>query len=315
MKKRESKRAKNIWRVIILGLIIIAIFTAITAVITDRIMSSRIITAMKAELEANVLYEKIDDAEIAYRRLGNGEESLLLIHGFMGSSYDFHLIMPALAEHYTVYAVDQIGFGLSDKSPDLDFSKTNSAVLIGKLMDQLGVVRYHLLGHSMGGEVAMHIALNRPESVDRLILLNSAGLGDLQNGRRTRLPAWMIDNILQNYLLQRLVFLRTVYDNSFADANNFARFYYFNKQIPATALNRIIEDNDSGILGERIAEIENPALLIWGRQDRIIPLDQGRELARLLPDSRLVIFEECGHLPYLEKPEEMASEIIRFLGE
>lgn len=305
----------KILKVIFLCIAVLLLFSAVAAVAIDKVMTRNILRDKAAEIEGSIRYATINDARIAYRKLGNGDETLLLIHGFMGSSYDFNKIMPRLAEAYTVYAIDQIGFGLSDKSLELDYSKANSAVLAGALMQELGVEKYHLLGHSMGGEVAMRLTLDSPDRINKLILLDSAGADDLQNGRNSRLPGWLVDHVLQNYVLQRLVFLRTVQDWKIAGAENFAGFFYLNKQIPAATLNKIIMDNDSGEIAGKIGEIRQPALIVWGRQDKIIPLDQGRAIDQALPDSKMVILEDCGHLPYLEKPAELTAAILDFLAE
>ena len=178
-KKRKPRKILFIVAALLLSLLI-------AFVVIDLVMARRVLTSLSDELEADVLVAEIDDAKLHYRKMGDGDEVLLLIHGFMGSSYDFYQIMPLLAEHFTVYAVDQIGFGLSDKSVNLDYSKKNSARLIEGLMNHLDIDRYHVLGHSMGGEVTMHLALEDPEAVQKLVLLNSAGLADPQRGGNGR---------------------------------------------------------------------------------------------------------------------------------
>ena len=312
-KKPVQVKRKRKVKLIICCLAALLLLIALVFALMDRVMTVRVQSTLSDELEADVQVIEVDGARLHYRHMGDNEEVLLLIHGFMGSSYDFHQIMPVLAEHFTVYAVDQIGFGLSDKSTDLDYRKANSASLIASMMENLNVEHYHILGHSMGGEVAMHIALNRPDNVSRLILLNSAGLTDPQQGRNTKLPAFLIEYVFKNYTLQRLVFNRTVYDQNVASRDNFNRFFYFNKQIPARTLVKITQDNDSGSLADQISDINQPSLVIWGRQDNIIPLEQGMSLYSQLRNSEIVILENCGHLPYLEKPHELSGHIRSFL--
>ncbi len=311
--KSEQVKRKRTIRVILISFAALLLLLVLSFVLIDQVMKGRVLSALSDELEAGVQVVEVDGAELHYRQMGGGAEVLLLIHGFMGSSYDFHQIMPLLAEQYTVYAVDQIGFGLSDKSTDLDFGKENSARLIAGMMDHLGIEQYHVLGHSMGGEVAMHIALNRPDAVQQLILLNSAGLADPQQGRRSRIPAFFIEHVFKNYTLQRIVFNRTVYDSAIASRDHFDRFYFFNKQIPARTLVKITQDNDSGMLAEQISDISQPTLVIWGRQDEIIPLEQGIRLNSKLQNSQMVVLENCGHLPYLEMPQELFLHVIMFL--
>lgn len=289
------------------------VFLILVLVVLDAFMSRHIIRERSDFLEADVETRTIDGANLSFRRYGETGEVLLLIHGFMGSSWDFHEIMPQLSQHFQIVAVDQIGFGLSDKSEELDFSKAGSARFIELLMQDLGYQRYHIAGHSMGGEVAMHITLNAPEKVSSLILISSAGMSDLQQGHAPQLPVWLIDSVFKNYALQRIVFWQTVAESQSASLDAFNDFYFFNSQIPAASLARMTAVNDSGSIASRIAQIEHETLIVWGRQDKIIPLEQGMELNKRLTGSRLLIFEHCGHLPYLEQPDQLGQAIINFL--
>ncbi len=133
------------------------------------------------------------------------------------------------------------------------------AGLCAALMAELGFDRYIVLGHSMGGEVSLHLALAHPERVEKLVLLNSAGWQDLQQGHRMMLPGWFIEVVFKNYLAQRLFFPLTVYDRQIATTENFNRFFFFNDQIPAATLVKLTRDNDSGRLAGRFGEIRQPA--------------------------------------------------------
>lgn len=316
MNKSEKPARVNKRRiacVILIGFMALFLLLLISLSVLDQAMKRRVISELSDELEAGVAVIEVDGAQLHYRQMGDGAEVLLLIHGFMGSSFDFQQIMPSLAEHFTVYAVDQIGYGLSEKSTAFDFSKANSARLIAGMMERLGIEQYHILGHSMGGEVAMHIALNQPDNVRQLILLDSGGLTDPQQGMTLQIPAFFVEHVLKNYTLQRLVFNRTVHEKASASRDNFDRFYFFNRQIPARTLVKITQDNDSGSLSDQIRDIKQPTLVIWGRQDRIIPLEQGLRLNSKLQDSQIVVLENCGHLAYLEKPQELTRHVLSFL--
>ncbi|MDD4745314.1 MAG: alpha/beta hydrolase [Eubacteriales bacterium] len=307
-----KRRFKRWWLrgaaiVLVLGLLVFAITDWIAAPAVDR--------SLREELTAGVSFREIEGAQLAFRQAGDSGDPLLLIHGFLGSSYDFNLLMPELARDRQVIAVDQIGFGLSDKDPDLTYSKAQMARLCIALMADLGHDRYDVLGHSMGGEVGLQMAVLAPEQVRRLVLLNSAGLEDLQRGMRGTLPAWFLDGVFKNYLIQRLGFPFSVYNRDAATTDVFNHFFFFNNQIPASTLNRLVEDNDSGALAPVLDQVRQPALLVWGAQDRVIPLAQGEELDRILPASRLVVLEDCGHLTFLEKPEETLAAVRGFLDE
>ncbi len=308
----RKHRFKRWW---LAGAVVILVLGLLVFAVTDWIAAPAVDRSLREELTAGVAYREIEGAQLAFRQAGDFGDPLLLIHGFLGSSYDFNQLMPELARDRQVIAVDQIGFGLSDKNPDLTYSKAQMAHLCIALMADLGHDRYDVLGHSMGGEVGLQMAVLAPEQVRRLVLLNSAGLEDLQRGMRGTLPAWFLDGVFKNYLIQRLGFPFSVHDRAAASTDAFNRFFFFNNQIPASTLNRLVEDNDSGALAPVLDQVRQPALLVWGAQDRVIPLAQGEELDRILPDSRLVVLEDCGHLTFLEKPEETLAAVRGFLDE
>lgn len=313
-KTRQSEKGKGKKRILRSAIILLALFIslAIALQILDRIMTRSVAKRLAPTLEASVQAKDLDGTTLRYRTMGEGEEVLLLVHGFLGSSYDFRLVMPELAQRYTVYAVDQIGFGLSDKSTQLDYRRQNSAALLASLMQALDIESYHVLGHSMGGQVALHLALAEPQAVESLILVSSAGLEEASG--RPNLPTFLIDAVFQNYGLQRLAFYRMVDDPAVASRENFDRFFYFNRQIPAETLRRMSEDAaDSSGLAARLEEVDQSVLLIWGREDRIIPWQQGERLDQKLPQSQLVVLENCGHLPFLEKPQALSEHALQFL--
>jgi pimeloyl-ACP methyl ester carboxylesterase len=277
-------------------------------------------------------YVTVDGSAIFFRKMGPSQEvapaqdpkrlsgesnqqkqPLLLIHGLFGSSQDFEFIQPTLARYRTVIAVDLIGFGLSDKALDHDYSKKTMADRIAGLMAQLGYPRYDVLGHSMGGEVALHLALEQPDQVSRLILLDSAGTSAV--GQRTTLPPLLIDLIFKNYYVQQRVFMSCLYDSKPYMPKAFEKLYFFGNQIPGKTLARFIADDDSGSIANKLGDVKQPTRIIWGEQDQIIPLSQGYRLQAAIPGSQLQVLAQCGHLPYLEKPAELISLIEAFLAE
>ncbi len=274
----------------------------------------RQLAGLETELTKDVHYCQLDGTRLAYRHWGEHGPALLMIHGMFGSSYDFINLAARLGRSYQVFALDLIGFGLSAKSPELDFSKKNMAGLAAAFMARQGFSSYFVLGHSMGGEVALHMALAWPDQITDLILISSAGWQDMQKGFKHRPPAWLIDQVGQNFLVQQLVLRRVVHDKKLAARAVLLPFYFFNKQIPAASLQKLLLDNDSGQIKKELARIRQKTLLIWGAKDRIIPLAQGRQLAAHLAGSELIVLEECGHLPYLEMPDRTCQLLEKHLA-
>lgn len=323
----QSARKRHFWRNLVIATAGVAVCAAALGLI-DRSQAARINRLYQDQLTADVKTLSVDGILISYREMGvaSPEEQsdadpagrpppLLLIHGFMGSSYDYHAVMPGLAENRPVIAVDLPGFGLSDKSPDLDYSKRRMADLLLRFMSILEHDRFDIMGHSMGGEIALHMTLAEPQHMSRLVLLSSGGSADIQRGFTGTAPEWLLDSIFKNYLVQRLYFPLAVGQIRYASAAWFDPFFFFNRQIPAATINQMTRDNDSGQIAGRLSEISQPTLLVWGDKDRVIPLKQGQIMNEQIPDSRLVIYENCGHLVALERPDELIDAVTDFFSE
>jgi pimeloyl-ACP methyl ester carboxylesterase len=315
----KPRRNKCLWVIrIVLVFVLVLFLSALAALfIIDRVVTPQIYETYGSELTSNIRYFTLPDEEtrIAFRQSGSGEDVIVLVHGFLGSSNDFSGIITNLSEQHTVIAVDLIGFGLSDKDLDLDYSKKNMAEMVRKLVLSQDIDHYTVLGHSMGGEIALHLAHAYPNEVMQAILLNSAGMVDIQQGLSPSFPPFLVDSVFKNYGLQYLFFRKIMVNRSLASLDTFNRFYYFNNQIPGKTLVRMVEDNDSGQLAGKLNEVSQPVLLIWGRQDHVIPVEQGYELDQVLPDSRLVILDDCGHLTFLENPDAVLKAVQDFLNE
>ena len=321
LKPERLRHPLRIWVILAAGIFLLAaLFAGV-----DYTQNKRVIMQYQALLTADVQNLTVDGIRLSYRAMGQSPdeqqlpalsaEPILLIHGFLGSSYDFSRVMPELAKDRPVIAVDLAGFGLSDKSPDLDYSKQHMAELMLRFMDQLGYRQYAIMGHSMGGEIALRMTLAEPGRITRLILVSSGGSADIQRGFRSAVPEWLLEHMFKNYLVQRLYFPLAVGSLCAASTAIFDPFFYFNKQIPAATLNQMTLSNDSGQIAGRLGEILQPSLLVWGREDRVIPLSQGRLFKERIPDSRLVVFDHCGHLVALERPAELLAEVQAFLAE
>ena len=314
---------------VLLGVLILVIVLVGILILADRLQRQRVIREQAALAEGGHFLD-VAGVTVHYRESGPGSDGsvadpaapLVLIHGLLGSSQDFEFIQQVLAQKRPVIAVDLIGFGLSDKSTALNFSKRAMADTIAGLMEQLGYTRYAILGHSMGGEVALHLALAYPDRVARIVLLDSAGLAQTAPGhsdgptagtRPTQVPSCLIDLVFQNYYVERQVFRTCLADPKPYLPLAFDKLYYFVAQIPPETLAHFIADSDSGSIADRLGTISQSTWIIWGEQDRIIPLTQGRLLQAAIPGSTLQVIPECGHLPYLEKPDELVALIDYFL--
>ena len=252
---------------------------------------------------------------------------IVLVHGMAGSSATWRYVMPALAERFTVVAPDLVGHGESEK-PRGDYSLGAFASGVRDLMVALGHERATLVGQSFGGGVAMQFAYQFPERCERLVLVSSGGLGDEVNLllRLLALPGaelvlqlactnWLHDvgvNVagwLANIGVHTSPHLREAWSSygSLADGETRTAFLHTLRSVIDVAGQRV-GAGDRLYLAAAV-----PTLIIWGDDDRIIPVEQGRAAHEAIPGSRLEIFAGTGHFPHCERPDQFSPALIDFM--
>jgi pimeloyl-ACP methyl ester carboxylesterase len=263
---------------------------------------------------------------VTYRLAGEGP-LVVLVHGITGSCDNWQAAMPRLADRYTVLAPDLLGHGGSAK-PRGDYSLGAYASGIRDLIVALGFERGTIVGHSLGGGVAMQLAYQFPERCERLVLVSSGGLGREVNlllraatlpGSELVLPLLASTRVLDagrtfSRALGR-VGLRLGTDleemgrghASLADAGARRAFVH--------TLRTIVEPQ-----GQRVSatdrlylSVEVPSLIVWGEQDRIIPLAHGEAAHRQMPGSRFETFPGAGHFPHLDDPNRFVDLLLDFI--
>jgi len=255
----------------------------------------------------NYKFAEMENGKIYYKEYGEGKPFILL-HGFLGSSKDLGKAAKELSEDYKVIVPDIPSFGLSADYSLEKNSKENMAEAIIEFLNYLGYNEYNLLGHSMGGELALHIAL-RDERVDKLFLVDSQGYeaNDFYPDflkEHSGVSSFFIRTFFQNYFFQRLLARTGINDINNFDNSEFLKSYYFNYNIPSMVIHKLNIDDDAGILKNRIKDIENKTYIIWGDKDEIVPISNAEKFNEDIKNSEYFIISESGHNPFLENFEE-----------
>ncbi len=244
--------------------------------------------------------------------------AVVLIHGY-GSSLDtWRAVVPKLADRYRVVAVDLKGFGRSAR-PDGDYSPSAQAALMLGLMDQLGLERTAVVGHSWGASVALTMALVAPERVTRVAVYGGFVFEE-------QIPPYF--RWAQVDGLGELVFAMSFRERP---DERLARAFYDPDKLEERYVERVVADlerpgtlaaslaavrgMDFASLTARLGEIRQPALLLWGREDRVSPPVNGERLVAALPYARLTVYPRCGHFPHVEALEASTRALIDFLAE
>jgi pimeloyl-ACP methyl ester carboxylesterase len=260
---------------------------------------------------------EVDGVRLHYVEAGEGPP-LLLLHGLNGSTFGFRLLTPYLTPHYRTIAIDLMGFGYSDRPQRRDYSLGAQARLVAGFLDALGIERASVLGHSLGGVVAMHLALEFPERVDRLILASSASDSETRRGlRSSRLVRPLLPVVaaftVQNQRFRRMSLRSACYDPAFVTPE-LLDGYMAPTRVKGhlRALGSLMVDRrkDAPI---DLSAIRQPTLILWGSSDRWLPPSHGRRLLTLVPNSQMAIIENAGHLVMEEQPEDAARAVIGFL--
>ena len=216
--------------------------------------------------------------------------------------------------------MDLPGFGLTGPNATDDYRIATYASFVIDLLDALAVKKCVLAGNSLGGEIAWHVAISAPGRVERLILVDAAGY-PLQSQsvpigfRIARMPG--LNRIMEFTLPRSLVAssVRNVYgDPARVTPELIDRYEVLTlRSGNRRALVRRFEQSDFGADAARIAAIRQPTLILWGGRDRLIPVDNGRRFARDIAGSRLVIFDDLGHVPHEEDAARTVAAVRDFL--
>ncbi|WP_257349616.1 alpha/beta fold hydrolase [Pseudalkalibacillus decolorationis] len=266
---------------------------------------------------------QVQHVEVYYEEYGeirNDAPSLLMIHGFLSSCFSFRRLIPLLRERYHIVAIDLPGFGQSEKSRKFFYSLKNYGQLVVDLMNALQIQNAILIGHSMGGQIALHAGRLAPDRIKKFILLGCSGYLKRPNPTLVRcsyLPFFVL--ILKRYIGKKGVrenLLTVVHNPKIIDDQLIEGYRKpFDDKEMFYALIRVLRHREGDMLPEELSEVRHPVLLLWGRHDRIIPLPVGERLVKDLPNAQLKIYEQAGHLLPEEIPEEISEEIGLFITE
>ncbi len=264
-------------------------------------------------------YETIRGHRIRYVRAGSGP-AVVLLHGFASSIYTWKDVLPALARDHDVVALDLPGFGQSDQPPQLDAAEFPD-VVIG-LMDRLGLEQASVVGNSLGGATAVGIAAARPERVEALVLLDSAGFNLSEEDRPwiLRMMGGAVGRALERAPIRgrvlRLGLRQVFHDPALITRERFDEYLAPLVRPGAMGSMRSIllaRARQGLAFREQVTAVRAPALVIWGRNDRWVPVDQADLFVAAIPGARKVVLDGCGHLPQEERPQEVLRLLAEFL--
>lgn len=245
--------------------------------------------------------------------------AVILLHGFGSSLETWEPWAQSLSAHYRVVRFDLPGSGLSEPDRSGDYTDTRSLSLMAGLMDRLGIENAALVGNSMGGRIAWRFAAAYPSRVRKLVLISPDGFASpgFEYGKAPQVPAVLK---LMKYFLPRTL-LRSNLAAAYADparlSDSVVDRYYDLLLAPGNRA-AMISRMQQSILVEPIPILRNlqtPTLLLWGKQDRLIPFANSADYLSALPHASLVEFPDLGHVPHEEAPDESLQPLAQFLAQ
>jgi len=261
----------------------------------------------------------------ACRTAGHGP-LIVLLHGIAGSSATWERVIPRLSARHRIVAPDLLGHGESADGGG-DYSLGAYASLIRDLLEMLGEKRGTVVGHSLGGGVAMQFAYQYPERCERLVLVSSGGLGREVHAilRAAAVPGAEVVLPWLSVAAARTIgtVVKALGRFGFRESEDLAETWRSFVSLEEPSARRAFLQTVRGVVdlgGQRVSAIDKlylssglPTLIVWGGQDPLIPVAHAYRAHEMIPGSRLEIFSGAGHYPYLDDPERFAAIVLDFI--
>jgi pimeloyl-ACP methyl ester carboxylesterase len=280
--------------------------------------------AMKVEEDR---YINIGGIQTRYWQAGTRGSTVILLHGISCSVLEWKPNIAALAARHRVFAVDLMGYGLTDIPPEETYTIRRLARFTLDFLSTHGITRAHFAGNSMGGRIALECALTAPERVASMVLAAPAGIGrdTIFNLRLATIP--VIGEMLTrpSRFGLKMLWKEVFYNSSFVTdelidakmelATRPGSQKVFLRNLRSFVSLRGFPGAQVDSLHAGLPTVDVPSLVIWGKQDRFLPVAHADILQRLLPDVRVQVFDKCGHMPQIECAEGFNKSVLDFWDE
>ncbi|MEA5472022.1 alpha/beta hydrolase [Spirulina sp. 06S082] len=241
---------------------------------------------------------------------------ILLLHGFDSSVFEFRRLLPLLAADREVIAVDLLGFGFTERRADIPFDTNAIKIHLHAFWQTFITKPIILVGASMGGATAIDFTLTYPEVVEKLVLLDSAGIAKPPALWKLLFPPFdrWATNFLSNAKVRENISKTAYFDKSLAtDDANFCAALHLQCDRWHEALMAFTKSGGYGSFLQHLPAIAQPTLILWGRNDKILGTKDAGIFQQRIPNNKLVWIDRCGHVPHLEQPQITAEAIGQFV--
>lgn len=245
--------------------------------------------------------------------------TIIILHGLISEASDWLPNIQVLSQQFHVIALDLPGCGQSDK-PSINYRIGTFVDYLHAFLQTLDRDRFSLIGHSLGAIIAINFALIYPDKVDKLVNV-SGGFGYALPDSHPQMLGFTPGSLkLLNPSTQadvRKLLALALYDQEIAQAEETVNYVFTVASNSGYVNERIVDLFQQGedTLDGKLSALNHPTLILWGRQDKLTPVSLGDRFQAELPNSQLIVFDECAHNPYVEQFERFNTEVLCFLGE
>ena len=266
---------------------------------------------------------EIDEMQVHYRDEGKGVP-IVLVHGTASSLHTWDAWTKELIKNYRVIRMDLPAFGITGPNKNADYSIKAYTVFLDQFLTKINVDSFYLVGNSLGGNIAWNYTAEHPKKIEKLILVDASGLP-------TNKPQPAIFKMAKTPVLSSLFLyvtpkffikknMKEVYGDKSKLTDSLVTRYH--KMVLRVGNRQAFIDRakidfklGAKVNLDKLKSIQTPTLLIWGAKDTWIPLDNGKHMDRILPNSKLVVLENSGHVPMEENPTESVEILKAFLND
>ncbi|HEX2407717.1 MAG TPA: alpha/beta hydrolase [Nitrososphaeraceae archaeon] len=254
---------------------------------------------------------EVEKHQIRYYDISNSSLNLtpiVLLHGLGGSADRWKKVIPYLSTKYRLIIPDIIGFGYSEK-PHVEYTIDFFINFIKKFLNLLNISDVYMMGSSFGGLLALEYAIKYEAEIKKLVLVSPAGMMRYVS---TTLKHYISAALYPTYENVLRAYQEMMYDSNMVSEESIEDFIN-RMNLPNSKyvfMSTLMAFNDQPELTDRL-NIDIPTLIIWGRNDKLIPVRYAKKFK--IPNSKIVIFDHCGHYPYIEKIDEFVRLILKFL--
>lgn len=309
----EAEQVRASRKVLWFGAVLVCLFIAVGVGFYERPLEAfnQLLYFRMSTSGAHSRWMTLNGHRIHYYEAGPSDAApVVLVHGLGGHSEDWRMLQYfIIAAHRRIYMIDLPGYGRSEWPQDFSYSIPDEANTVVAFMDALGLKQVDLGGWSMGGWIAQRIAIDHPERIKRLMLFDSAGLHSR--------PQWNTDLFLPTSAqeldqLDALLMPHPPQVPGFI-ARDILRYSHEHAWVIRRALHSMLAGKDT--TDEELPKLNMPVLIVWGEEDQIMPVLNGEQMHRLIPNSEFVVVPGCGHLAPIQCSNQIGPKVKAFLDE